>query len=328
MRVLAAALIALASPAVAGVDAVIDDHILPGYARFATEAATLSDAAEQDCTAEALRSAFQSTFDAWMGISHIRLGPAEEGGRVLAIAFWPDTRGLTDKTLRRLIADQDPVVGSAETYADVSIAAQGMFALERLLYDETLSSYAAGSYTCTLTAAIAGNLAELAGDIQSEWQDGFAETLRAAGDAGNTRFLTEREAAQALFTALTTALEFDADQRLGRPLGSFDRPRSKRAEAWRSGRPLRNITLSLEALRDLAATLTDEKPTATLAAFDAALEAANALDDPIFAGVEDPQGRLEVEILQQRIQAIRQAVISEIGPALGVAAGFNSADGD
>ena len=131
-----------------------------------------------------------------------------------------------------------------------------------------------------------------------------------------------------LFTQLTTALEFDADQRLGLPMGTFDRPRPNRAEARRSHRPLRNVVLSLTALRQLAALLPDAAPEKTLAAFDTAIAEAARLDDPDFAGVDTPQGRFKLESLQNRIRDARAAAIAEIGPALGVSAGFNSADGD
>ena len=48
----------------------------------------------------------------------------------------------------------------------------------------------------------------------------------------------------------------------------------------------------------------------------------------MFAGVATPQSRIEVEALQQAIDRIRVIVESRLGPALGVAAGFNSLDGD
>ena len=88
------------------------------------------------------------------------------------------------------------------------------------------------------------------------------------------------------------------------------------------------MILSLEALRDLAVALSDQPIPQTEAAFAAALEVAHDLDDPVFATVADPSGRLKVEILQQRIATVQVAVAGEIGATLGVTQGFNSADGD
>jgi predicted lipoprotein len=155
----------------------------------------------------------------------------------------------------------------------------------------------------------------------------FGDALLAAGRPGNTLYLTETEARQALFTQLVTGLEALADGRIGRPLGTFDRPRPELAEARASGRSLRNVVLSLQGLRDLAVTL-DPESLQTTAAFDRALTLAANLGNPVFAGVADPQGRLKVEILQQAVRATRDAAIVEIAPSLGVTLGFNSADGD
>ncbi len=321
---LAPLLACLALPALADVDRVIDAHILPGYAAFAEEAAELEQAA-QSCDRAAIRPAWNAAFDAWMKVSHLRLGPIEQDGRILAVAFWPDTRGATPSALQGLIADEDPIIETPEGTTQLSVAARGVYALEYLLYDP---QFAGDGYTCTLIAALSGDLNRIAGAVDADWRDGFAETLRSAGDPGNQTYLSEREAKQALFTALTTGLEFDADQRLGRPMGSFDRPRPARAEARRSGRSLRNLRLSLVALHDLAGKLADSPIPQSDAAFAHALDLIGDLDDPVFAGVETPQGRLKVEAIQQAVRAAREAVLTEIGPSLGVSAGFNSADGD
>jgi hypothetical protein len=110
-------------------------------------------------------------------------------------------------------------------------------------------------------------------------------------------------------------------------LGTFDKPRPERAEARLSGRSQRNVVLSLQALRGLAASLSPQATT-TLAAFDRAIALAEGLSDPVFAGVDDPQARLKVEILQQAVQGARDAALAELAPSLGVDIGFNSADGD
>jgi predicted lipoprotein len=59
-----------------------------------------------------------------------------------------------------------------------------------------------------------------------------------------------------------------------------------------------------------------------------ALQTAATLGDPLFEGVDTPTGRLRVEILQQKVDFARDAIAAEIGTTLGIAAGFNSLDGD
>lgn len=314
-----------ATPVRADIADALGQHILPGYAAFADTTAALNAAAKADCTANSLRPAYNLAYDTWLGVSHLRLGPAEVAGRSLAIAFWPDPKSLGAKAQSALIRAQDPAVQDPETFAEVSVAARGLPALERLLYPAEALGDAA--YICTLIRATTADLASNAAAISAEWQSGFANTLLTAGTDGNTRFLTKIEARQALYTALITGFEFTADQRVGRPLGSFAKPRPERAEARASVRSLRNVTLSMTALQQFAKALAVDTPV-TDAAFVRAFAVSAKVEDPTFADVATSQGWLRAEILQQAIRATRDAAITEIGPALDVGIGFNAADGD
>ena len=313
-----------------GVPLAVTDHILPAFERFDGSADALADSARQDCTAQALQPAYHDAFDAWMGVQHISFGPMEDSGYGRAIAFWPDTKGATPATLNRLIADRDPVVEDTAAFATVSIAARGFFALDQMLFDPEMSAYGRDDYECALVQAIARDIARMADELNTAWHGPFADLMLSAGEAGNDRFLGTDEPARALLTATVAALEFDEEVRLGRPLGTFDRPRAMRAEARRSGRSLRNVVLSLKAIDSLATHLVPPEALPNAApAFEAAYEAADALaDDPVFAGVDDPAGRLKVEILQQRINGLRARLSGDLGEALGVSEGFNALDGD
>lgn len=325
-HVLAIALLA-SSPALAGVPEAVEDHILPRVHSFAVQSRALAVNAATDCTAPGVRVSFQNTYDAWMGISHLGFGPLEEDGRALAISFWPDKRGMVAATVATLLREGDPAVDHPAEFAEVSVAGRGLMALERLLYDPDYYDYGRDSYSCRLVQAVASDLARMGAGIDADWAD-HASLMQTAGEAGNATYLAPSEAVQRLYTALMAGLEFTADQRLGRPLGSFDRPRPERAEARRSGRSLRNVELSLAALQDLAGALAEGPIPVTDAAFDRAAGQAVDLQDPVFEGLTDPAGWLKVDILQQSVRAIRDAVAAELGAQLGVSAGFNSADGD
>ncbi len=308
-----------ALPAQADVAGVVTDLIRPGYAAFAT--ATIDLAAVDSCDPDALRPAYQATFDAWMAVAHLHLGPGEDKGRSLAIAFWPDPKALGAKAQRQLMMG-DPVNLEPAAFAEQSVAARGLFGLERLLYPD--QSWPVDP--CPLIHATADDLARMAVEIDASWGP-YGETLITAGRPGNATYLTEQEARQELFTQLAAGLEYVADERIGRPLGTFDKPYPTRAEARASGRSLRNVQLSLTALRATAVALDPDIPV-SVAAFQRAEDLAAKLQDPTIAGVSDPQTRLKVEILQQEVWAARDAVIAELGPKLGVGLGFNSADGD
>lgn len=316
--------LALLLPAAAKADVAqaVERHALPGFAAFAAATAALDAAAQADCAPEPLRPAYHAAFDAWMAVSHLTLGPVEDQGLTLAIAFWPDPKGLGQKALAGLVASGDVAALAPDVFAEQSVAVRGLFTLERLLYTEP-----ADPFHCVLTRAVTTDLARMAASVDTGWRMAFAAALLTAGDPSNTRYLTPEEARQALFTALMTGLEFTSDSRLGRPLGTFDRPRPERAEAVPSGRSLRNVALNLAALRGLTVALAPDSPV-TQAALDRALRLADTLDDPVLADVADPAGRLRVEILRQAVDDARAAALDEVGGALGVGVGFNAADGD
>ncbi len=309
------------SPAAADVAKVIDSQILPGYVAFAASTATLRNTAAADCDTTEVRPAWNAAFDDWMTVSHFRFGPVEQDGRAQTIAFWPDERGATPKALAALIATPLPA-----DMAQVSIAARGLFGLEFLLYDPQFDT--ADAANCDVLRALSVDLASIAAAIAADWQNGYAKTMRDAGAAGNATYLAPREAVQAIYTATVNGFEVTADDRLQRPMGTFERPRPTRAEAWRSARSQRNVQLSLAALHQTATALADTPIPLTDAALNRAAHLAETLDDPDFAGVADPQGRLKLEILEQAVRAAEDAVVAELGPLLNIDAGFGVGDGD
>ncbi|MEM9050229.1 MAG: imelysin family protein [Pseudomonadota bacterium] len=328
---LALALPLSALPSAADPGALVDVHVMPGFVSFDAAAAALSEAAQTSCNPEdsALRTAYGAAFDAWIRVSHLRFGPTETQDRGFALAFWPDSRGKTAKALAQMIAQEDAAARSAELFRTVSVAARGFYAFEFLLYDPTYAEMGSDSYRCTLIRAIAADIANNAAAILQDWQAGYAALFATAG--ANDTYRTTAEANQELFKAVSTGLEFTLTMRLGRPLGTFERPRPNRAEARRSERSLRHIVLSLEATQALALGLADgDAPlTETLErAFTRALDLAAALDDPVLAMVAEPSGRFRVEALQSAVKAAHAAVLGQLGPKLGVAVGFNSLDGD
>jgi predicted lipoprotein len=331
ISVLVAPLSAQADTTNAVVNSIVADHILPRFEGLADSTNAFAEMALQDCnsTSVALRAAYGDAFDAWISASHLRFGPTEVDDRAFALAFWPDSRGATPRTLTNLLTEQDPIASSAQDYAQVSIAARGFYAMEFLLYDEKLMSEGGQGYHCQLVQTISADMAATSQGILEDWKSDYASKLQNPEPTGVYR--SEAEALQELLRSLSAGLQFTSETRLGRPLGTYDRPRATRAEARRSGRSSHHVTLSLTALQDLASRLAvgNADLTAHLdKGFERALSQLSKLDDPIFAGVSVPQTRIKIEVVQQSIETIRSTVREELGPTLGVAAGFNSLDGD
>lgn len=311
------------------VEEILGQQILPAMQTLADSSHRLAQAAETICRpgAAPLRRTYHAAFDAWIRVSHLRFGPTETDNRAFALAFWPDSRGKTPKTLAKYLREQDPALLTDEGFAQSSIAGRGFYALEFMYFDADFTGADPQEFRCALTAAMARDIAANARAIQQDWHESYADQMRNA----TGRYKDEGEVKQELYKALNTGLQILADMRLGRPLGTFDQPRPRRAEAWRSGRSLHHIQISLEALRPLALSLADEDTALRdrlAAAFDKPLKRIAALDDPQLRGVSDPAKRFRIEALQQEINDLRILIESDLGPALGVLAGFNSLDGD
>ncbi|WP_118132954.1 imelysin family protein [Oceanicella sp. SM1341] len=310
----------------------LDQVILPGFGAFEAETAGL-EAAARGCDEAAMRSAYQASFDAWEGVSHLRFGPTEEEERAFAIAFWPDRKGFTARNLAGLAEAEDPVVDDPEAFGHVSIAARGLFALDYLLYDETGLTLGAGPYRCRLLQAVSIDLHRLAAALVDRWEDPWSGWLLEAGAADNLAYPEPLSAVQEFYKALLGGVQFTRDLRLGNPLGSFDRPRPTRAEAWRSDRPLRNIRLSLDAAERMTEAvfvpaLPPENAEAARAAFARVRDDLSRIAPPLTEAVADPMSRFRVEALQTDYNQLYIALSMAIAPELGVREGFNALDGD
>lgn len=336
MRRMLAALLLTAAPAMAqeasvdadprdpAIRAAVETHALPGFAALAGAAAAMDAAAAAEpagaCGGEGLKAAWNAAMDAWVAVSHLRFGPTEVEDRAFALAFWPDVKGFTPKALKRLSTAPQTL----ETLHESSIAGRGFYAMEFLLYDP---DFAALPHRCEILRAQAAEAKTIAAAILAEWEESRGPML-ISHDGGAYR--DGSEAARELFKALDAGLQFTAEARLGRPLGSFERPRPMRAEARRSGRSMRHVRIALASLEDLAMDLAirPEVEAELKAAFARARDAADKIDDPDFAGVSDPIRRFRIEALKTDVEAIRDIAGAELGAVLGVDAGFNSLDGD
>ena len=327
---LAALLPALPAAADPVIDRAVDGVILPAFREFADRTAALSAAARENCLAAdpALRATYDVAFDAWLAAALYGFGPLEREGRNLAIAFWPDPKGARPKALARLIAEDGAALSDPEAFARVSVAARGLFGLEAMLYDPAFNTYGPTDPGCRLTRAAADDLARTAATVAAEWEE-FGTVMKTAGAPGNTRFLSPGEARQILYTAFLGGLQFDSEQRLGRPMGTDDRPRPARAEARDSERTVRNLRVSLAALDRLGHTL--DSSTATEQTFrylDWAREVADGITDPTLAGLDTPEGYKQALTLKRAIDNTIRTAKEEMGEKLGVGAGFNGLDGD
>jgi uncharacterized protein len=326
--------------------AAVDQFVIPAYRTLAQE----TDAQEKAWAAfaanrvagnfAALRTAHTNTCDAWARAQVIKTGPIGLFLRYDRFAYWPEARNVTTRTLDALLKSRDPKELSPETLARDNVAAQGLTALERLLYDgdmpEALLKAQGEDAAWRVTAGhgIARNLAAISRDVLAEWiaADGVRAAI-AANKPWRAIFADTQEAASLLLTDLVTAFRVMHDVKLLPVMGAnADAARPRVAESWRSGRASRNLLLNLQASEAMAkpfvAEITAANRNKMNTLYAAANKAVSALPNDLGEAAADVKRRPLVETARAAIKAAQTEIAVSVPKDLGVTLGFNSLDGD
>ena len=335
------------------VDRAIDVVILPGYRALAERAAEDATRTRDLCwqaDAERLaaaRDGFAEMVLAWSRVEFIRFGPARDQNRYERLFFWPDPRGRGLQQVQEIIANEDPTATSVETLREKSVAAQGLFALEFVLYgtsSEVLTDTAnpARSFRCRFGAAIAGAISETAEEIVADWTkpDGYAALMRDAGPEDPV-YRAHGEVVQELIKAAREQLQLARDLKLAHAIEATpDKAQPKRAPFWRSDLTIASIRANIDAVLALAgpdgigaALPEDSAWIAAELAFelrqaDEALARVDARGDRWETLVADKKNH---EDLTYTLIPLADAIALLEGgypDALGLITGFNSLDGD
>ncbi|MEM0922413.1 MAG: imelysin family protein [Pseudomonadota bacterium] len=311
-------------------------QVTSASAGFAAATEALRGAAPAACEAidaEVLQTRFHAAWDAWMALHPMRFGPLEDEDRALQIAFWPDSRGTTGRTVSRALKSQNLPLDDPSAFGNGSVASRGFYALERLLFNDDGAIPLTDPYRCRYVAAVAVDLDRLADEIAASWAGPWGTRVSTAGAPGNDTYLAADEVSLRLFASLTGSLDETIKTRITVPLGSFQKPKPRVAEARRSGRSLQQIALNTQAVGSAALTIFGpELSSEAVGQIEAALAAVeDSLADLRAIGMLPEvlvSDQLKVEILGQKVTGLNNALRATVGPGLGIAEGFNSADGD
>lgn len=262
---------------------------------------------------DALRAAYHKASDAWAQVEFFRTGPLSRQSRAERIDYWPDPRNATAKGLKALLeAAEAP---SQKTISDASVAAQGLPAIERVLYADGEAPNAIGERACAVGRAVASNLASLADAVYAEWRDPATGELHRL-DGLQTDGAKASEAAVAILTDLAAGLRVLEERKIPPLLGS----NPKGAKSWRSGRSAQDIKQNMDALDQAYTQIAAFAPKAAAAVAEKLQEAAAAL--------EAEPGPNRTITIQAGINNARYYGSEVLPGELGVTLGFNSLDGD
>lgn len=314
------------SVARAGVHAFIDRWVATDTNALVDQTADLKVGADL-CDLDQAKAAYHRTFDVWNRVQLLRFGPLGNGDLAFRFQYWPERKGIIGRKLFELASASNAIILDPDAFSEVSVAARGLMSLDYLLFDPGVSKRIEADQRCRLLKAIATDLVISSEELRHLWQSDTYANYRSRSPES---MLSEDELLTVLYQALDTSLQYDIDLRLGAPLGSYTRAFPRKAEAWRSDRSLRNLKNSLRQSKQIALFLADSAGSKRneIENMYGDVEATSTRLKHGLMAVDQPGYRLKAEMVQQKIQRIRDYIRSVIGPKLGVQQGFNSLDGD
>ncbi|MGO4619267.1 imelysin family protein [Ensifer sp. 2YAB10] len=325
----------------------VDDFIIPGYRKLTEKTAAATQATAKLCempSQPALQNAqraFSDLVGAWSAIEVVRLGPALEQNRFERFLFYPDRKSTGLKQVQAIVLKKDESAADEVKLKGKSVAAQGLGALEYVLYGtgaETLLNKE-GDFRCRYGLAITRNLDIIANEFLAAWQkpDGIQAAWKHPGP-DNPEFRDNREAATELLGILVHGVETVKDQRL-KPFyeGKNDKGHPKLAIYWRSGNTMASIAANVRGLKtlfdaaDMQSLLPEDSRSVAGSAdfvFKSVIGAAGNIDGPMDAALADDDKRAKLAFLSLNTNDLLNRLNNDFGGAIGLGAGFSFADGD
>jgi predicted lipoprotein len=327
----------------------LEQYIRPGYAHLAESTEALNQSVTALCRTPSeaalkdAKEAFAATVQAWSLVEPIRFGPVAEQHRYERIFYWPDPKGLGARQVREALDKEDATVTEAASLSAKSVALQGLPALEYLHYGDDAGTLAKGggkaTFRCRFAETIAGNVAGMAEDIASGWQDGapYAKAYLEPGPA-DAAYQTQKEVTLELFKTFATGIEIVRDQKVANALGpKSEQARPQLAPFWRSDLSFSNMADNLQSVRDLfakggfAQVVHDDSPgVEDSIVFDLnhAIEVLRGLDKPITQAVHNEDLRAKLEALRVSLKSAATTAGDIISRSADLTFGFNAMDGD
>jgi len=265
-------------------------------------------------------------------IQSFTLGPIGQNSTIERLYFWPERKNATARGLTALLAGEEPITD--ERVARASAAAQGLPALEQLLFGDQPPEPAAQARRCAAGAAISAHVAATFATISKAWSgpDGYAAQL-AQGKVDPVLGDSIQQVATDMVTGFATAIAAIQDQKLEPIIGKdADSARPALAEAHLARLSRDMIVANIKGLREFirhlqasgVGSLQIRSWDAMLANIQSEVSALDGFPD----AMTDPGRRKGAEKLLADLKATHHLLETEIPVALDLRLGFNGLDGD
>ncbi|HEY9215104.1 MAG TPA: imelysin family protein, partial [Ancylobacter sp.] len=287
---------------------IVEQWLLPRYDTLLSASKAQGAAWDAFCKAPSvagvadLKTRFAAVSQAWSAVEFITFGPVMLSLRPDRFNLFPERRNAVGRSVTELVADPTDERLKPERFFRLSAAAQGLPAMERLLYDDgadgSLASGPESQRRCELGQAIALNLATMAEEIRTGWGDRSTGLLAQllANKPDPVFFPDPGALLSQVVTDLAGAYQRVVDQRilivLGKTIDEAKPLLSDRRRSDLSKETILTIISSAGSLSELLAKGLEPKGQATVTkAMQGALTAAQGLPDDIGAAATTPKGR-------------------------------------
>ena len=321
-------------------------YIQPSYGLLVERTQALELSAAELCSApdasrlQASREQFHQVVDAWGRIEWLRIGPVMRENRLERVFYFPDRKSIGLRQVQSAVATENPEVLALSILQNLSVAMQGLGALDYLLFGRDSETLTTGNtFRCQYARTVAENLQHIAGVIDSAWSndDQLIEDFLKPSST-NPNYLSDKEAMNTLVGTIIHGLQGIRDARIGvflRAPKAKDRPKS--APLWRSQSTTVLLAANLQGLEQLfiQSQISQLLPAQTngiesslLFDFRQSINTAQTLDSPIADILANPEQRERMSYLNLAIGFVIDRLNNEFSPATGLSTGFSFNDGD
>ncbi|MBO1255115.1 imelysin family protein [Alteromonas sp. 5E99-2] len=317
--------------------------LVPRYTKLAESFSNLHTTAVNTCTTALLdythtKVAWRDAMTAWQSINWFQLGPIAEHGQLTRIQFWPDSNQAVKRGVGKLLAQED--LPTPERLSQINAGAQGLPAIEKLLFSDFMVEKASEQKRCQLIALISGNLSSMANEVSAQWnnsQTPFIEHF----NTGEGEFSDAKDASEEMISNWLASLIRVLDNKLSYPLSIKAPGIPLLAESPYADYSTQNIQENIRAFRAvfsadggfgiddiLSKQGQDTLAETILLQFDRVDNAMAKIPDSYEQALATEEGRQALTELIDELRGLQLLFATDMVNELSLNLGFNALDGD
>lgn len=282
----------------------------------------------------------------WMAVSWVHFGPISVATERFDIQIWPIRKGITHKTIKRLLARGDQL--TVKEVQDAGVSVRGLTGSEYLLFSNSgglLSHYQASDQQASQSMMAKARCMILQQAVEQSLNTAVSLSERWAVESDLAPFKAGVDvldvndpiasSASVIWNALLAEIEFIALRKLEGPINPYGtKAKPTGVEVWRAQYSIQNIKRQIGVLKRLyndgfASQIADSMLNKqVMMGFNQILASLEAFDTSLFEALKTEQGRDQAKALNALVNELYRLLREEVTPKTGFTLGFNGNDGD